>query len=156
MVKIVDSRQNSLDRLRSLRAEKPLTQMGQIRWAWPEIKAALALGHSLTTIHQRLHEVGIQIPYKRLSLYLGRLRREEGTEPASPVVAPSDIVAPVETRKLIPCPAPPRAASDPDTITVSHPEAPVAHDPLANLRKYANTRPGFHWDEAPPDKNKLF
>jgi hypothetical protein len=31
MVKNVDSRQNTLDRLRALRAEKPITQMGQIR-----------------------------------------------------------------------------------------------------------------------------
>jgi hypothetical protein len=68
MAKNVDSRQNTLDRLRALRAEKPISQMGQIRWAWPEITAALALGHSLTTVHQRLQEVGIQIPYRRLSL----------------------------------------------------------------------------------------
>jgi hypothetical protein len=26
----------------------------------------------------------------------------------------------------------------------------------ANIRKFANTRPGFQWDEAPPDKDKLF
>ena len=62
MAKTVDSRQNALNRPRALRAEKPATQMGQIRWVWPEISAALSMGHSLTTIHQHLHEVGIEIP----------------------------------------------------------------------------------------------
>jgi hypothetical protein len=82
MAKIVDSQQHALNRLRALRAEEPITQIGQIRWAWPEIAAALACRHSLTTVHQRLQEVGIQIPYRRLSLYIGRLRRENAARPA--------------------------------------------------------------------------
>src|SRR5215469_837772 len=90
MAKTVDSHKNRLDRLRTLRAEKPITQMGQVRWAWPEISAALALGHSLITVHQRLQEVGIQIPYKRLSLYIGRLRREAATYSPVPITPVSD------------------------------------------------------------------
>lgn len=54
MAKIVDSPDIARSRLRALRAEKPTSQMGQIRWAWPEVKAALEHGHSLTTVHQRL------------------------------------------------------------------------------------------------------
>jgi len=150
MAKIVDSRQNALDRLRALRAEKPVTQMGQIRWAWPEVRAALALGHSLTTVHQRLQEVGIHIPYRRLSLYIGRLRREESASPRVPVTAAPDIPAPVGSRPSIPVPAAQQ------TITDSAPEQTAGRDPLANLRKYANSRSGFQWDEAPPDKDKLF
>jgi hypothetical protein len=152
MAKNVDSRQNTLDRLRALRAEKPITQMGQIRWAWPEITAALALGHSLTTVHQRLQEVGIQIPYRRLSLYIGRLRRENAVRPPVPVTALSDIAAAIDA----PPPVPIQSIPSPETIAKPHAEKPAGRDPLANLRKYANTRPGFQWDEAPPDKEKLF
>jgi len=154
MAKIVDSKQNALNRLRALRAEKPITQMGQTRWAWPEISAALALGHSLTTVHQRLQEVGIQIPYKRLSLYIGRLRREDATRPPIPVTALSDIAAPIAAP--MPPPVPLQSIPSPETITKPHAGKPAGRDPLANLRKYANTRPGFQWDEAPPDKEKLF
>ncbi len=154
MAKTVDSRQNALDRLRALRAEKPATQMGQIRWAWPEISTALSIGHSLTTVHQRLHEVGIEIPYKRLSLYIGRLRREGATR--HPVTPHPDIAPPgAEAQKPTSSEVSPLPTASEPTGNFTPEEAP-GHDPLANLRKYANTRPGFHWDEAPPDIDKLF
>jgi hypothetical protein len=159
MAKTVDSDKNALDRLRALRAEKPATQMGQVRWAWPEISAALSSGHSLTTVHQRLQEVGIQIPYKRLSLYIGRLRREGAAYRSGPVTPASEIAVRAEAPKPTPIhsPAPrPGPVSAPAAISVSCPEEPAGRDPLANLRKFANTRPGFQWDEAPPDKDKLF
>jgi hypothetical protein len=156
MAKNVDSPEIALTRLRALRAEKPATQMGQIRWAWSEISAALARGHSLTTVHQRLQEVGIQIPYKRLSLYIGRLRREYTERPAAPLTALDGSAVRVETPIPIPGPPLPSPASIPAILTDSHPQDPVGRDPLANLRKFANTRPGFQWDEAPPDKDKLF
>src|SRR5438477_10689527 len=69
------SREQVLIRLRNLSAETPTTQMGQIRWAWPEIQAALAAGHTLQLVHQRLNEIGIGIGYRTLSLYIGRLER---------------------------------------------------------------------------------
>src|SRR5437773_1733708 len=46
------SREQILIRLRDLSAERPTTKMGQIRWAWPEIKAALAAGHTLQRVHE--------------------------------------------------------------------------------------------------------
>jgi hypothetical protein len=154
MAKIVDSQQHALNRLRALRGEKPITQMGQIRWAWPEIAAALACGHSLTTVHQRLQEVGIQIPYRRLSLYIGRLRRENAARPAVPLTALSDIMAPIDAPTLPPVPL--QSIPSSEMITKPNAEKPAGRDPLANLRKYANTRLGFQWDEALPDKKKLF
>lgn len=66
-----------LDGLRKLSAEKPTTKMGQVRWAWREIQAALATGHTLRFVHRRLNEVGIEIGYRTLSLYIGRLEREQ-------------------------------------------------------------------------------
>lgn len=146
MAKNVDSLDIARSRLRALRAEKPATQMGQLRWAWPEVKAALEHGHSLTTIHQRLAEVGIEIPYRRLSFYIGRLRREEANSDGSAALAPPA----QQTVGAIPTavPAPP---SSPSRAT-----QPSERDPLANLRKLSTARPGFQWDEAPPDKDKLF
>ena len=154
MAKIVDSHQDTLSRLRALRAEKPSTQMGQVRWAWPEIIAALSCGHSLTTVHQRLQEVGIQIPYKRLSLYIGRLRREAAAHPPVAVTPVSDAGVRPESPAPISSSNPPAPVSAP--AISSEPEQPAGRDPLANLRKFANTRVGFEWDEAPPDKDKLF
>lgn len=63
--------------------------MNQLRWAWREVKAALEHGHSLTTVHQRLSEVGIGIPYRRLSFYIGRPRREEAENRGSTAAAPA-------------------------------------------------------------------
>ena len=156
MAKILDSHQDTLSRLRALRAEKPATKMGQVRWAWPEISAALSCGHSLTTVHQRLQEVGIQIPYKRLSLYIGRLRREAAAHPPVAVTPVSDAGVRPDTTAPINRVAPPAPVSASATINGAHPEQPAGGDPLANLRKFANTRVGFQWDEAPPDKDKLF
>ena len=141
MAKNVDSLDIARSRLRALRAEKPTSQMGQLRWAWPEVKAALEHGHSLTTVHQRLAEVGIEIPYRRLSLYIGRLRREEAENrepaPAAPAALP---LGPISPRPTSPVPI----------------DDAGERDPLANLRKLSTARPGFQWDEAPPDKDKLF
>jgi hypothetical protein len=150
MSKNVDSLDFARSRLRALRAEKPATQMGQIRWAWPEIKAALEIGHSLTTVHSRLAEVGIDIPYRRLSFYIGRLRREEAGN--SRLADTSLAVTAPENLRPIPVP---RSG----TVVPSGPvldQRPADRDPLANLRKLSNNRPGFQWDEAPPDKEKLF
>lgn len=71
------SREESLARLRDLSTEKPTTKMGQVRWAWPEIKGALAAGHTLQLVHKCLNEVGIGIGYRTLSTYVGRLEREQ-------------------------------------------------------------------------------
>src|SRR4051812_33566240 len=138
MAKNVDSLDIARSRLRALRAEKPASQMGQLRWAWPEVKAALEHGHSLTTVHQRLAEVGIEIPYRRLSLYIGRLRREEADNHGP-------VAATVPARPAEPRPNPPIAANQ-----------PADRDPLVTLRRLSTGRPGFRWEVAPPDRDKLF
>jgi hypothetical protein len=143
MGKPVPSLEQARNRLRALRAEKPATAGGQIRWAWPEIKAALDVGHSLKTVHERLTEVGIELPYRRLSHYVTRLRREE-TEQAVHFSAQRDRVA-AET----PGTTEPKSAPEPAA-------EPNGRDPLANLRRLSTSRPGFRWDEGPPNKDKLF
>lgn len=141
MRKTVDSPTADLSRLRALRGEKPATQMGQIRWAWPDIKAALEFGHSLKAIHQRLNESGIQISYRTLSLYLGRVRNQDARNAAhqmSPGTPP-------------PLPRP----ADPEPNNRSSSEPIPNRDPLANLRQLDSKRPGFNFDEGPPDLKKL-
>jgi hypothetical protein len=133
--------EHARDRLRALRAEKPATAAGQVRWAWPEIKVALEVGHSLTTVHQRLAEVGIELPYRRLSYYVTKLRREDNERAARLPMSAESLRA---------------AASTPATAKSDHHEQNSKSDPLANLRRLSEQRPGFQWDEAPPDKNKLF
>jgi len=66
-----------LNRLAKLRDEKPQSLMAYIRFAWPEIKAALDRGHTLKAVHQRLQECGINIGYRHLSSYVGRLRLKD-------------------------------------------------------------------------------
>jgi hypothetical protein len=82
------TRYSALTSLRSLADEKPATKMGQVRWAWPEIQAALAAGHTLQSIHRRLGEGGIDIDYRTLSLYIGRLERERARPGLNQTAAP--------------------------------------------------------------------
>src|SRR5436305_3494332 len=66
-----------LTRLRARLAEKPRTKAGQIRQAWPDIKALFDAGHSLKDIWMWLNEIGIEIGYARLSHYTGQLKRRD-------------------------------------------------------------------------------
>lgn len=76
-----DKTEGVLESIRKLKDEKPKSLMGQIRWMLPDIEAALDSGHSLTDIHAMLNKHKIEIPYKQLSLYLGRIRRQEEKSP---------------------------------------------------------------------------
>ena len=120
-----------LSRLRQLRNESPTSLIGMVRMAWPEIKAALDHGHSLKVVHERLTEAGVPITYRRLSQYIGRIRR--GGEPAH--VLPTASEPPRN-------PAP--AAAD------------QLNDPAANIRdRLIQNRPGLHLDLGPPDEDTL-
>ena len=66
-----------LTRLRARLAEKPRTKIGQVRQAWPDIKALFDAGHSLEDIWMWLNEIGIEIGYARLSHYTGQLKRRD-------------------------------------------------------------------------------
>ena len=68
-----------LNRLRARMGEKPRTKVGQIRQAWPDIKALFDAGHSLKDIWMWLNEIGIEIGYARLSDYIGQLKRRDQT-----------------------------------------------------------------------------
>ena len=50
-----------LNRLRARLREKPRTKAGQVRQAWPDIKALFDAGHSLKDICNWLNEIGIEV-----------------------------------------------------------------------------------------------
>ena len=56
--------------------------MAQVRWAWPEINAALSAGHTLKLIHQRLCQDGVEIAYSTLARYINRVRCERARQTA--------------------------------------------------------------------------
>ena len=62
--------------LRNLPKQKPKTKAGQIRWLWPDIKQALATGHTVKEVFEALTKDGFKISYSKLRLYVAQLRRE--------------------------------------------------------------------------------
>jgi hypothetical protein len=143
------SKQLDLNRLRDRLREKPRTKAGQVRQAWPDIKALLAAGHTLKDIWTWLNEIGLEIGYARLSHYIGQLRRRDETarleirEPkAEPIKAPAEVF--IQTRP----PAPREVAS---LVGSGHGKD---RDPLANVLERESKRPGFNYNEE-PDPKKL-
>lgn len=129
--------------------EKPRTKAGQIRQAWPDIKALFDAGHSLKDIWMWLNEIGIEIGYARLSHYTGQLkRRDKAATPAVnfPLVPEATLVADQ-----------PVLASTEEAAreTRTQPEkSPAQNDPLANIREREDRRPGFQYNPE-PDVKKL-
>jgi hypothetical protein len=119
-----------LPHLAALNYERPRSKMGQVRWAWPEIKAALETGHTLKAVWERLRADGIDVAYNRLSEYIGRIRRRESRH--SSVVPTSGTAA--ETAG--------NGSANTRTVTISNGGA-VTWDPAANLRERLGKTTGF-------------
>jgi hypothetical protein len=132
--------------LRKLSTVKPTTKMGQVRWAWREIQAALAVGHSLQFVHQRLNDAGIEIGYRTLSLYIGRLEREQGLRRPYATTAAQQAKN-VESSS----PAGPRV----ETVPVR--AAGKGEDPFSNIRREREKKrsSGFEYDAFSMNKNLL-
>ena len=132
-------------RLNSLSAEKPTTKMGQIRWAWPEIQSALAAGHTLQVVHRRLGEAGIEIDYRTLSLYIGRLEREQDVRRTDRVAAQT------QGEKEEPVDA------SPATGAMESAASQAGQDPFANIRREREKKKGlrFEYDAFSINKNLL-
>ena len=133
-----------LVRLRDLTSEKPTTKMGQVRWALHEIEAALAAGHTLQMVHARLKDVGIEIGYRTLSLYLGRVKRRQKGRALSEQSAPRhwEKEAPAIRAK------PSRPLASPASVT---------KDPFSNIRseREKKQRNGFDYDAFSANKHLL-
>jgi hypothetical protein len=115
---------------RALREGRPKFKSAQIGLLWPEIQEAVAGGHKLRQIWECLNEDGIHLSYAKFRYYVARLKRNEmsGREVQHSATGAA--------RKKADASLP-------------------AHDALANLRERLNKRPGFEFDERPPDIRKL-
>ncbi len=137
-----------LARLRARKGEKPRTKAGQVRQAWPDIKALFDAGHSLKDIWIWLNEIGIEIGYARLSHYTGQLkRRDQAAARAEKISAVPDGV---RDGRL-----PLASAGEAARESRSQPESvPASDDPLANIREREDRRSGFQYNSE-PDMKKL-
>ncbi len=119
-----------LKRLRSRFGEKPRTKAGQVRQAWPEIKALFEAGHSLKDICTWLNEIG----YARLSHYTGQLKRRDATVTNR---APDQL-----------------ASSKPQELDGAGADDQRS-DPLANVREREERQPGFRFNSEPDGKKLI-
>ena len=138
----------NLDRLRARIGEKPRTKAGQIRQAWPEIRALFAAGHSLKDIWIWLNEIGIEIGYARLSHYAGQLKRRDQT--AAPPFGGRVVEAAGERTDI------PVLVQGRDGERRTEPTArdETTSDPLSHIRSREEHRTGF-LHNAEPDAKKL-
>ena len=138
-----------LTRLRARLAEKPRTKAGQVRQAWPDIKALFDAGHSLKDIWMWLNEIGIEIGYARLSHYTGQLkRRDQAAAAAEHASAILDKGSARDTSAFVSTDGAAR-----ETTAPAQGAGPV-HDPLANIREREQRRTGFQYNSE-PDIKKL-
>jgi hypothetical protein len=123
----------------ALAHEHPTQLMARLRAVWPHVQQALKAGHTLRLIHERLNMAGVQISYKVLVVYRGRIerRKKPAAQPASQTVA--------KVSQIVTEPAKP-----------SDDRSPRAFDPLVNLRAQEQKRMGWRYPSGPPDESKLF
>jgi len=108
--------------LEKLAEEPPTTKTALLHSLLPHIQLALRSGKTLKQVWQRLSEDGLDISCETFC----RLVRRARTKPR-PSAALSG--------KSVEVPA----------ASTETPESSVARDPLANLRRLEENRPGFHW-----------
>ena len=141
--------QLDFSRLRARLREKPRTKVGQVRQAWPDIKALFGAGHSLKDIWIWLNEIGIEIGYARLSHYVGQLRRREEA-------AKSLVVGQQSLDDGAGLPRPDLPAHEIAGAVEEQPPGQMVgqNDPLANIIERERRRPGFDYNSE-PDIRKL-
>jgi len=113
----------------------PKTRIGIMRFLWPHIRNCLESGYKLREIHQALKLDGIEMAYSTLCWAVAELR-QRGT-PESPV--------PATTTKS---PTAPHGREQ-------QPAGRADGDPLGNLKRLTQHRPGFEYTGTLPDE-KLF
>ena len=111
--------------------------MAQLRAVWPDVERALDVGHTLRVIHRRLNQMGIPITYRRLTVYRGRLQRENEKSSRSPAQAQT-VVPPIAAGK-----------DGPSALDSK------AFDPLRNFREQEKKRVVWQYPSGPPDESKL-
>ena len=143
---LADCRRADPIHLSALPAHRPARKSAQIRRLWPEISEALAAGHAIGDIRSELALDGLEISYSNLRTHVARLRKSDPpfvNRHAAPTAPPAIDV---------PTGAPPAV---PSTNPASRAAEVAPYDPLANLRDRLTRRPGFEYDDRPPDEKKL-
>jgi hypothetical protein len=133
--------------LNALPTHRPARKSAQIRWLWPEISEALAAGHTIGDIRRELALDGLEISYSNLRTHVARLRKSHPHQPTVNRQAMPPSPPPTD----VPAGAPPAV---PPTNRAARAEL-ASYDPLANLRDRLTHRPGFRYDDRPPDEKKL-
>ena len=113
-----------------------------------EISEALAAGHTIGDIRRELALDGLEISYSNLRTHVARLRKSHPHQPT--VNCYAEPPAPLPTN--VPVGAPPAV---PPTNPAARAAEVAPYDPLANLRDRLTRRPGFQYDDRPPDEKKL-
>ena len=133
--------------LEKLAAAAPETKSAVIRSLLPGIEAALNSGQRLKAIWKALRKEGLQISYRAFHMTVSRARKTRKPTAASSL------------GKQDKCPA--GQGSQETKVGTVH-----ERDPLENLKRLDENRPGFHWRgtrslnslvhgmEDPNDKNK--
>jgi hypothetical protein len=111
------------DTLEKLATEPPSTKTALLRVLLPEIELVLASGKTRKEVWQRLTQEGLGITFETFCRLLSRVR----------IKRPRVSAALGGKSPVMPNAHAPQGAAD------------VAHDPLANLRRVEQSRPGFHF-----------
>jgi hypothetical protein len=125
----------SAPNLRAFREQLPKTRIGILRLLWPTIQECLDGGHTLRDIHQTLRLDGIDMAYSTLCWAVAELRQSGPPERSAPAKNTESPTAPLGREK---------------GSAVRH-----GTDPLGNLKRMTERRPGFEYTGTLPDE-KLF
>jgi hypothetical protein len=110
--------------LEQLAADPPKRRVALIRSLLPAIEAALTSGQNLKDIWEALQAEGLQVSYHTFYMVVWRARRK-----------------PTARSSLERQPKP----SEAQTLRETEAETVEKRDPLANLKRLEENRPGFHW-----------
>jgi hypothetical protein len=112
--------------LNELAAATPRKKAALIRSLLPSIEAALSSGQTLKDIWVALEKKGLGMAYRVFQMTVWRARRSKKT------------TAPRDWEKV-------NVSSPQEPLQQSEPLNVEGRDPLANLRRLEENRPGFHW-----------
>jgi len=132
------------NRLAALSEKKPPTKAAQLRILWPEIKAALDMGHSLKAVCECLEGDGLKMSVYTLGSYVTRMRRRSAQIAPLPASAPAANSAEASVRNPV--------AREWSKATI---EEHSSRDPLANIRQSEAKRPAFDYRPELADPDKL-
>ena len=118
--------------LEAISDQLPRTRIGILRNLWPTIQTCLDAGHSLRDIHESLRLDGIAMAYSTFCWAIGELRQRQ---PAA---------VPRQSR-----------STAPHIAGETTGQTGAAGDPLDNVRRLSERRPGFDYRGTLPDE-KLF